>query len=93
MDTHLPRGICNFKEMSGNIFSFNQAEFLTTIYPRHGLFYEGGGSYSITKVWETKASYAYPSKGLSPIQKCFHPMEGECYALVWGIMHFWQYRH
>jgi hypothetical protein len=33
------------------------------------------------------------SKGLSPIQKCFHPMEGKCYAFVWGIMHFWQYRH
>jgi hypothetical protein len=31
---------------------------------------------------------AYASKGLSLIQKKFHPMEGECYALVWGIVHF-----
>jgi hypothetical protein len=34
---------------------------------------------------------AYVSKMLSPIQKKFHPMEGEYYALIWGIMHFWQY--
>jgi hypothetical protein len=27
----------------------------------------------------------YASKGLSPIQKKFHPMKGECYALIWGI--------
>ncbi len=25
------------------------------------------------------------------MQKKFHPMEGECYASVWGIMHFRQY--
>jgi hypothetical protein len=31
---------------------------------------------------------AYASKGLSVAQKKFHPMEGECYALIWGIMHF-----
>jgi len=24
-------------------------------------------------------------------QRKFHPMEGECYALIWGIMHFRQY--
>ncbi len=36
---------------------------------------------------------AYDSKGLSPMQKCFHPMEGECYTLVWVIMHFLQYIH
>ncbi len=33
----------------------------------------------------------YASKGLTPSQKKFHPMEGECYALIWGIMHFRQY--
>jgi hypothetical protein len=32
--------------------------------------------------------FVYASKGLSPIQKKFHPTEGECYALVWGIVHF-----
>jgi len=34
---------------------------------------------------------AYASKSLSVAQKKFHPMEGECYALIWGIMHFRQY--
>jgi len=36
---------------------------------------------------------AYASKGLTSAQKKFHPMEGECYALIWGIMHFRQYLH
>ncbi len=36
---------------------------------------------------------AYASKGLTDTQKKFHPMEGECYALIWGIMHFRQYLH
>jgi hypothetical protein len=31
---------------------------------------------------------AYASKGLTKVQRKFHPMEGECYALIWGIMHF-----
>jgi hypothetical protein len=31
---------------------------------------------------------AYASEGLTPIQKHYHPMEGECYALIWKIMHF-----
>ncbi len=30
---------------------------------------------------------AYASKGLTLVQRKFHPMEGECYALIWGIMH------
>jgi hypothetical protein len=36
---------------------------------------------------------AYASKGLTSAQRKFHPMEGECYALIWGIMHFRQYLH
>ncbi len=36
---------------------------------------------------------AYASKGLTSAQKKFHPMEGECYALIWGIMHFMHYLH
>jgi hypothetical protein len=36
---------------------------------------------------------AYASKGLTSAPKKFHPMEGECYALIWGIMHFRQYLH
>jgi len=31
---------------------------------------------------------AYANKGLTTVQKKFHPMEGESYALIWGIMHF-----
>ncbi len=36
---------------------------------------------------------AYASKSLIKAQRKFHPMEGECYALIWGIMHFKQYLH
>jgi len=36
---------------------------------------------------------AYASKGLTVAQRKFHPMEGECYALIWGIMHVRQYLH
>ncbi len=36
---------------------------------------------------------AYASKSLTEAQNKFHPMEGECYALIWGIMHFRQYLH
>jgi hypothetical protein len=36
---------------------------------------------------------AYASKGLMTVHKKFHPMEGECYVLIWGIMHFRQYLH
>jgi hypothetical protein len=36
---------------------------------------------------------AYASKSLIDTQRRFHPMEGECYALIWGIMHFRQYLH
>ncbi len=34
---------------------------------------------------------AYASKSLTEAQRKVHPMEGECYALIWGIMHFRQY--
>jgi hypothetical protein len=30
----------------------------------------------------------YANKGLTPLQKRYHPMEGKCYALIWGVMHF-----
>jgi hypothetical protein len=30
---------------------------------------------------------AYASKGLSKSQKNYHPMEGECSALIWVVMH------
>ncbi len=36
---------------------------------------------------------AYASKSLTEAQRKFHPMEGECYALIWGVMHLRQYLH
>ncbi len=36
---------------------------------------------------------AYANKALTVAQRKFHPMEGECYALIWGILHFRQYLH
>jgi len=36
---------------------------------------------------------AYVSESLTEAQRRFHPMEGECYALIWGVMHFRQYLH
>jgi hypothetical protein len=36
---------------------------------------------------------AYANKSLTKAHKKFHPMEGECYALIWGVMHFRQYLH
>jgi hypothetical protein len=50
----------------------------------------------IMSQWEgcNEIVVAYASyKSWSPIQKCFHPMEGKCYALIWGTMHFRQYLH
>jgi len=36
---------------------------------------------------------AYASKSLTEAQRKFHPIERECYALIWGVMHFRQYLH
>jgi hypothetical protein len=36
---------------------------------------------------------SYANKGLSPIQKRFHPMEGERNAMIWRIMNFQQFLH
>jgi len=35
----------------------------------------------------------YASKSLTEAQRKFHPMKGECYTLIWGVMHFRQYLH
>ncbi len=52
---------------------------------------KGVGAILSQKVSALEKVVAYASKGLSVAQKKFHPMEGECYALIWGIMHFRQY--
>jgi hypothetical protein len=49
---------------------------------------KGVGSILSQKQDKHECVIAYASKGLTPSQRNFHPMEGECYALIWGIMHF-----
>jgi hypothetical protein len=53
----------------------------------------GVGTILSQKFGRQKQVIAYASKGLSPVQRRFHPMEGMCYALIWGIMYFRQYFH
>jgi hypothetical protein len=54
---------------------------------------KGVGSILSQKQNKHECVIAYANKGLTPSQRNFHPMEGECYALIWGIMHFQQYLH
>jgi hypothetical protein len=54
---------------------------------------KGVGAILSQKEGKMERVVAYASKGLTDTQKKFHPMEGECYALIWGIMHFRQYLH
>jgi hypothetical protein len=54
---------------------------------------KGVGAILSQRVGRSERVVAYASKGLTSAQKKFHPMEGECYALIWGVMHFRQYLH
>jgi hypothetical protein len=54
---------------------------------------KGVGAILLQKEGRFEKVVAYASKGLIVAQRKFHPMEGECYALMWGIMHFRQYMH
>ncbi len=54
---------------------------------------KGVGAILSQKEGRKERVVAYANKGLTPVQKKFHPMEGECYALIWGVMHFRQYLH
>ncbi len=54
---------------------------------------KGVGSVLSQKQDKHECVIAYASKGFTPSQRKFHPMEGECYALIWGIMQFRQYLH
>ncbi len=49
---------------------------------------KGVGAILSQKEGKLKRMVAYASKSLTSAQRKFHPMEGECYALIWGIMHF-----
>lgn len=46
---------------------------------------KGVGTIILQKTKRNDQVVTYASKGLSPIEKKVHPMEGECYALIWGI--------
>jgi len=52
---------------------------------------QGVGTILSQKETKNEHVIAYANKGLSLIHKKFHPMEGECYALGWGVMRFRQY--
>ncbi len=52
---------------------------------------KGVGAILSQKVRRQEQVITYANKGLSPVHYHFHPMEGECYALIWGIMYFKQY--
>jgi len=54
---------------------------------------KGVGAVLSQKEGRFEKAVAYASKGLTVAQRKFHPMEGECYALIWGIMHLRQYLH
>jgi hypothetical protein len=54
-------------------------------------FVKGVGLVLSQKQNKHECVIAYASKGFTPPQSKFHPMEGECYALIWLIMHSRQY--
>jgi hypothetical protein len=54
---------------------------------------KGVGTILSQKEGKFEKVVAYASKSLTKAQRKFHPIEGECYALIWGIMHFRQYLH
>jgi hypothetical protein len=54
---------------------------------------KGVGAILSQKEGRFKKVIAYANKALIEAQRKFHPMEGECYALIWGILHFRQYLH
>ncbi len=52
---------------------------------------KGAGAILSEREGKLEKVVAYASKSPTEAQKKFHPMEGECYALIWGVMHFRQY--
>jgi hypothetical protein len=54
---------------------------------------KGVGAILSQKEGKYERVIAYANKSLTEAQKRFYPMEGECYALIWGVMHFGQYLH
>jgi hypothetical protein len=54
---------------------------------------KGVGAILSQKEGKFEKVITYANKSLTEAQRKFHPMEGECYALIWGVMHFRQYLH
>ncbi len=54
---------------------------------------KGVGAILSQKEGKFERVIVYASKSLTEAQRRFHPMEGECYTLIWGVMHFRQYLH
>ncbi len=54
---------------------------------------KGVGAILSQKESKLEKVVAYVNKSLMVAQRKFHPMGGECYALIWGIMHLRQYLH
>jgi hypothetical protein len=54
---------------------------------------KGVGAILSQKEGKLEKMVAYASKSLTIAQSKFHPMERECYALIWGILPFKQYLH
>ncbi len=52
---------------------------------------KGVGAILSQKEGKFERVITYANKALTKVQRRFHPMEGECYALIWGILHFRQY--
>jgi hypothetical protein len=49
---------------------------------------KGVGAILSQKEGRLEKVVAYANKSLTEAQRKFHPMEGECYALIWGVMRF-----
>ncbi len=88
METHLLRSICNFEEAICGIPKMTMLDFSQPFILDVDWFIREVGAILSQKIERQKQVIAYANKGLSLVQKHLHPMEGECYALVWGIMHF-----
>ncbi len=54
---------------------------------------KGVGALLSQKEGKMERVVVYANKGLTSAQRKFHPIEEECYALIWGVMHFRQYLH
>jgi hypothetical protein len=72
---------------------FTRPDFRRTLWLDVDWSPKGVGAILSQKEGRFEKVVAYANKSLTEAQRKFHPMEGECYALIWGIMHFRQYLH